>query len=104
MPYLASFLGKLTDTQKALTALVGTFAIGVTVTVAAFAYIGLPSELEALAATVGENTTATRSNARAIERLNMAAVRDSARHESLVCLLTLPESVSPIQARRECGA
>ena len=101
---LASFLGKLNDTQKALVVIASSVAFGVTVTVAGFAYIGLPDELEALQETVGQNTEATQANALAIERLNQTAVRDSIRHESLVCLLTLPDSVSPIRARRECGA
>ena len=97
MPYLAAFLGRLSETQKAMTALASAFAVGVTITVAAFAYVGLPDELSALQETVQENKRAATANAEAI-----ADVRHQ--YDTLICLMTLPDTISPLLARRECGA
>lgn len=93
MTILVSFLGELNDTHKALTALVGAFALGVTCITVFYGFT-----LAELPKQVSQNTNSARENAEAI-----LVLRDDM--SSIVCLLTLTDrdQMSPQQMIRECG-
>ena len=91
MTTLAAFLGELSDTQKALTALMGTLAIGTTLGFTLFAFTGLPDRVAAAESAITE----LREHDEDADR----------RFDQLVCLLTLDgRSVMTAQDMiRECG-
>lgn len=84
MTVLAAFLGELSDTQKALTALIGAASFGAVLTITVLGFIGLPEQVSA-------NTE--------------FRVNHSREFDSLVCVITLEDSIAAdARARtRECG-
>jgi len=84
MTAIAAFLTELPPIWKALTALVGAFSFGAVVTLTIVGFVGLPEQVEA-------NTK--------------FRVEHTREFRSLVCLITLPDSVAAdSRARtRECG-
>ena len=105
---LASFLGSLTDTQKALTALMGACAFGFAVATAVQAQRQVPHQIASLVESDSVMTIAIEANTVAIQNMSGEAARAaesaaSQMGELVICLLTLPENTSPIQARLECG-
>ena len=84
MTAIAAFLTDLPSTWKAVTALVGAASFGAVVTLTFTGFVGLPEQVEA-------NT-----------RFREAHTRE---FRSLVCLITLPDSIAAdTRARtRECG-
>ena len=97
MPTLASLLGSLDDTKRALLALIVTLAFGVSVGIAVVGFVGLPSDVAA-------NTEGRRRNQVAIDSLRTESRRLARGDSVIVCLLTLPDSVDRFEAlaRRAC--
>lgn len=91
MTAIAAFLTDLPQTWKAVTALVGAASFGAVVALTTVGFVGLPSDVEANAGAIAENT--------------QFRVDHTREFEALVCLITLPDSVaSDSRARtRECG-
>lgn len=80
--------GRLSPTWQALTALGGAFAVGAAITLSAMSFRQLPAQVRA----IDERLT----------EVEMVAARVDRQYTRIVCLLTLPDSVSPMQAERSC--
>ncbi|MEM7416794.1 MAG: hypothetical protein AAF389_14910 [Gemmatimonadota bacterium] len=91
MTTLATFLGDLSDTHKAVTALIGAVAIGSTLTFYLVGFTGLPERMDKAEAAIGE----IREHVEESDR----------RFDHLVCLLTLEgrDEMSAQELIRECG-
>lgn len=89
MTAVAAFLTKLNPTWQALTALAGATAVGIVVGITLYGFTGLPDRVEAVEASSAKNT--------------VDIARGRGEYETLICLLTLPDSLTPIESQRRCG-
>lgn len=95
MNTLAAFLTDLSDWQKAATALLGSLSFGIVLGVGGVAFTGLPERVEGHEAGMDSLRVAVKANTDAIRH-------QEDDFETLICLLTLPDSVSPIESRTLC--
>jgi len=88
---LAAFLGELSDTQKAITALIGAASFGAVCAIGFLGFVKLPAAVEQIRLEVVANTEWRHDHSREFQ--------------NLICIITLPDSVaSDSRARtRECG-
>lgn len=86
---LSALVGKITPTWQAIAALAGACTVGVVAGLFLVGFTQLPDRVEAMERSVSENT----------EQLQDI----EGQFESLVCLMTLPDSITRETAIRECG-
>lgn len=92
---LASFLTDLTDWQKAITALVGAASVGAMLALGGMAVVGLPERMDDAEQAIDANTATIITNTREVRSLE-------AKVDRILCLQLLPDSISHLEAQREC--
>lgn len=95
MKALAPFLVAIPDTWKALSALAGAVAFGIAVTVMGMRFGELPAQVE-------QNRNAHIENASAIKILNAEISEQNRKLDRVLCILTLPENTTTLEAERVC--
>ena len=88
MTPIATFLTRLPDSWKALTALGGAVAFGAALTFFLGGFRDLPARVDA--------------QERRLSEVEAVARRVEGQYGRLVCLLTLPDSLNGIEAERAC--
>ena len=93
---VAVFLtNKLSPTWQALTALGGAFAVGVAIALSAMSFRDLPAQVAAHADSI-------RSLSSRVAETDALARRVDRQYSRIVCILTLPDSLSAIEGERLC--
>lgn len=88
-------LAAIPDTWKALSALAGAVAFGIAATVMGMRFGELPAQVE-------QNRDAHVANAAAIQLLNAEISEQNRKLDRVLCILTLPETTSNLEAERRC--
>lgn len=98
MTVLAAFLGELSDTHKAITALIGATAVGATLALGLVGFTALPKRVTV----VEGGLVAVQS---AVEELDRHVTESDEQFARLVCLLTIEdrETMTQEDLIRECG-
>ena len=96
MSPLATFLTtRLSPTWQALTALGGAFAIGAAIALSAMNFTSLPAQVQA-------HGDSIRSLSYRVAEVDIIARRVDRQYSRIVCILTLPDSLSAIEGERLC--
>ena len=91
----AAFLVGLPKGWRVISALVGAASVGLAVGVFLYGFTELPGQ-------VAQNTTAIVSTRAEVAELRRGVAAGAAQFERIICLLVLPDSITPIQAEGRC--